>query len=27
VAAAVAERALVKLPYIGAVKSLSLISD
>ena len=27
VAAAVAERALVKLPYIGAVKSLSLLSD
>ena len=27
VAAAVAERALLKLPYMGAAKSLSLISD
>ena len=27
VAAAVAERALLKLPYLGAVKSLSLVSD
>ena len=27
VASAVAERALLKLPYIGAVKSLSLLSD